>query len=672
MRSRVFCADRMRALIHRLLGLAMVLSVMTGTALAASKDGLKIFDPARVATIRFSMSTSNLNVMLASKNAGLQGNHKYVPAQIDFDGTIVTNVAVRLKGNSSLSMSQNGQYSLKVDFDLYSDSTEFDGIKKLNIHNVSTEASHLADFLSYRAWRELGVPAPRTGWAEVWVNDKKWGTYTTVEEVTQAFISDHFDFKKGDLYKPESPAGNLTWLGTNISRYSNINMELQSGTTHASLIHFLDVINNKPVSEWTSVVDIRGVLTYLSGNAVLGNWDCYTEMGHNYFLYENGPGRFTMLPWDMNFSQGATSALYPPLQGGPNGGGSHPLTDKLLKDAGYKQIYLSLFKDFIEGPASKAELNAQVDYAVNVVSNRLSTTAVKTLRNNIGRRIDLLRVSLAKALTNPPVSTIVINELMAVNTRTIKDESGQFEDWIELKNNGTKPVDLSGMYLTDDLRNTRKWAFPTNSIISPGGFLMVWADEDETQGPLHANFKLDKDSEVVGLYDTDARVNLLVDLVAFGAQAADISWGRVPGTTTVWTPQIRATPGAANDAVDSDGDGLPDSWELFHGLNPRDAADAGRDADGDGVSNLAEFRAETNPSVADSYFGIQKVEPSGLDLIIRWRTEPERDYQLETAVGDPSTGWTVVGLPQRAGVYTHANAQAAGTRFYRVRWLPTP
>jgi hypothetical protein len=55
-----------------------------------------------------------------------------------------------------------------------------------------------------------------------------------------------------------------------------------------------------------------------------------------------------------------------------------------------------------------------------------------------------------------------------------------------------------------------------------------------------------------------------------------------------------------NPAADSDGDGLPDAWELRYGLNPNNAADAGQDSDGDGLDNLTELRTRTAPNGADS------------------------------------------------------------------------
>jgi hypothetical protein len=51
---------------------------------------------------------------------------------------------------------------------------------------------------------------------------------------------------------------------------------------------------------------------------------------------------------------------------------------------------------------------------------------------------------------------------------------------------------------------------------------------------------------------------------------------------------------------DTDGDGIPDAWEIANGLNPNDPTDAGKDPDGDGLTNLQEYQKGTNPNVKDT------------------------------------------------------------------------
>lgn len=52
---------------------------------------------------------------------------------------------------------------------------------------------------------------------------------------------------------------------------------------------------------------------------------------------------------------------------------------------------------------------------------------------------------------------------------------------------------------------------------------------------------------------------------------------------------------------DSDGDGIPDAWELAHGLNPREPKDASLDPDGDGYPSLEEYLNGTDPKVFVNY-----------------------------------------------------------------------
>jgi len=52
--------------------------------------------------------------------------------------------------------------------------------------------------------------------------------------------------------------------------------------------------------------------------------------------------------------------------------------------------------------------------------------------------------------------------------------------------------------------------------------------------------------------------------------------------------------------ADSDSDGIPDDWEIAHGLNPHDPSDALLDLDHDGLTNLQEYRLGTDLRVADT------------------------------------------------------------------------
>lgn len=125
-------------------------------------------------------------------------------------------------------------------------------------------------------------------------------------------------------------------------------------------------------------------------------------------------------------------------------------------------------------------------------------------------------------------SPVVINEIMASNSATASDENGEFDDWIELYNTSSSAVDLSGYYLTDNPANLTKWTFPAGTSIAANGYLIVWADEDQEQGPLHANFKLSGTGEP--LYLLDASVQY-ADTVRFGQQTTDMGYARVPNGT---------------------------------------------------------------------------------------------------------------------------------------------
>jgi len=145
--------------------------------------------------------------------------------------------------------------------------------------------------------------------------------------------------------------------------------------------------------------------------------------------------------------------------------------------------------------------------------------------------------------------SLVINEILASNSQVNADETGAFEDWVELYNAGPATVVLDSLYLTDDLDVPLKWRVPTGLSLESGGFLLVWCDDDPEDGPLHATFKLAAAGESVGLYLNGAGGVAVVDSHTFAAQTTDESEGRSVDGGPIWTHFTTPTPAAPNVPV---------------------------------------------------------------------------------------------------------------------------
>jgi len=151
--------------------------------------------------------------------------------------------------------------------------------------------------------------------------------------------------------------------------------------------------------------------------------------------------------------------------------------------------------------------------------------------------------TLTATLTNPELGDLVINEFMASNNETVADQDGEFDDWIELYNNGNTSIDLEGYALSDNVSELTKWVFPEGITIGAGEYLIVWADGDEEQEGLHASFKLSASAE--SIYLVDAEVNI-VDEVTYFDQMSDMTYGRFPNGIGNFQ-QLRSTFNAEND-----------------------------------------------------------------------------------------------------------------------------
>jgi hypothetical protein len=173
----------------------------------------------------------------------------------------------------------------------------------------------------------------------------------------------------------------------------------------------------------------------------------------------------------------------------------------------------------------------------------------RTLSGLISPMAAVIAVGLCLGLFSSPVwgalEDLRVNEIMAANRVTLLDEAGDADDWVEIFNTGATPVNVEGMFLSDDPADTQKWSFP-DTIITPGGYLIVWCDNEPEEGPLHTSFNLNADGEFVGLYEYLAIGNDVVDSTSFGHQATDVSYGRYPNGTGPFGFMPTPTPSAEN------------------------------------------------------------------------------------------------------------------------------
>lgn len=141
---------------------------------------------------------------------------------------------------------------------------------------------------------------------------------------------------------------------------------------------------------------------------------------------------------------------------------------------------------------------------------------------------------------------VVINEVLAANASSNMDaDFKNFSDWVELHNTTGSEINVGGYYLSDDPGWKKKWRIPWGTKIAANGYLIIWADGEDTA--LHTNFKLDLDGEIIILSDSSGNELNRVDFLS-NEQLPDISYGRDTDGSSTWGYFGQPTPGSSNNS----------------------------------------------------------------------------------------------------------------------------
>ena len=197
--------DRICALAAAL-SLAVALLFLNGEALglpsAAQALGYeaRLFDTGRVHTLDIVMDDWEGFIDTCE-------SEEYSPCSVVIDNEAYKNIAIRAKGNTSLStVSQLGssRYSFKLEFDHYEAGKSYHGLDKLCLNNIIQDNTYMKDYLTYQLMAGFGVKAPLCSYVWITVNGEDWGLYLAVEGVEDGFLRRNYGQDAGALYKPDS------------------------------------------------------------------------------------------------------------------------------------------------------------------------------------------------------------------------------------------------------------------------------------------------------------------------------------------------------------------------------------------------------------------------------------------------------------------------------------
>jgi hypothetical protein len=347
-----------------------------------------------------------------------------------------------------------------------------------------------------------------------------------------------------------------------------------------------------------------------------------------------------------------------------------------------------------------------VDYpAMSALSFGTSVTAQSPTN-----QITVFRTGQGATNPYPKVGPVVISEIM-YHPPDIGTNDNVIEEFIELHNPGPGLVllyDPAHPTNTWRLRDAVDFDFPQNTSIPAGGYVLVVSFDPYSNPSELAQFqmkygsnstvlgpysgKLDNSSDSVELYKPDPPQTTGGDigLVPYVLVEKVVYQDRAPWPTNAdglgYSLQRVSMTGYANDPTnwlaaaptpgpygltDSDGDGMPDDWEMTYGFNKNNGSDASQDADGDGMTNLQEYLAGTHPRDASS---VLKLFPTlnGAVVELRFSAVAGRTYTIlyGDALGANLSWFKLIDVPAQGVTQTvmvqDGSVSGGPQRFYRI------
>jgi hypothetical protein len=325
---------------------------------------------------------------LAAMYTNLGNSHEFPAAMVyTFSSgfSAYSGIGVRFRGNTSLNAQKK---SYKINIDKYVDQN-FYGLSELNLIGNQNDPSLLRAKLCWDFFRDAGVPACRTSYIRVYVNESYMGVYLHVEQIDNRFADVRFDDGTGNLWKCLY-GSDLNYQGSNPTLYTDDAYDLVENefqNNYAELAQFINVLNNTPLSllpcELEKVFNVHDYLKIMAADILLGNWDNYIFNKNNFYLYHNEKtGKLEYIPYDLDNTLGidwvgvdwGQRNLYSWTTSS-----NRPLFTRLLQIPAYRNEFSNNVNDLIATQFNATVFQTKALQMQNLISSAAETDPLRPL-----------------------------------------------------------------------------------------------------------------------------------------------------------------------------------------------------------------------------------------------------------------------------------------------------
>ncbi len=287
-------------------------------ASAATGSSDAFFDDTTLQEIRLTMNSRDWQTL---KDNYL--DNTYYPTDFKWRDQTVRNVGIRSRGTGSRSGVKPG---LRVDFDRYTSSQKFLGLKSFVLRNNTQDPTNMHERVSMLLFKRLGAPAPREAHTRMYINDAYAGLFTIVESIDKEFLARTFNEDSGYLYKYDYPVNGQPYYfedkGSDPAQYVPLPFKPETHETDSRpefVAQWIQAINSTSDAAFKSVVgeylDLSQFIRHVAVEVFVGDYDGFIgNYGtNNFYLYRfDNQKRFNFILWDKSeaFQAGPTSSIF--------------------------------------------------------------------------------------------------------------------------------------------------------------------------------------------------------------------------------------------------------------------------------------------------------------------------------------------------------------------------